>query len=55
MFVENANVFDEGRRATAEVWFWDDAAQEAAADGFESLDPYVHFIGTRPPKRGRTR
>lgn len=38
---------------TVEVWFWDNVAGnlKEAADRFESLNPHIDFLGTRPPRR----
>ena len=42
---------------TSEVWYWDNVAGALrdAADRFESLNPHIDFIGTRPRKKGRHR
>lgn len=38
---------------TSEVWYWNNAAEvlKQGADRFESLNPHIDFLGTRPRKR----
>ncbi len=40
-----------------EVWYWDNAARQLvdAVDRFESLNPHIDVIGTRPRKKSRRR